>query len=62
MKVQLSRLVKLRREEEIVSKPNTGSNVEIAMPQTFDRSSEKVRDFVMVCKLYLRIRMRKAIV
>jgi len=34
----------------------------VATPQTFDGSSEKVRGFVMRYKLYLRIRMREAMI
>ena len=60
MKVQLLRLIKLRREKEMVFRPNTRSNVEVAPLQTFNKNIEKIRDFVTVCKLFLRIKIRKA--
>jgi len=52
------------REEKIgvVSRPNTGSNIKVAMPQTFNGSSERVIGFVTVYKLYLRTKMRNVIV
>jgi len=34
----------------------------VATPQTFDGSLEKVRSFVMRCKLYLRIRMKEVMI
>ena len=54
--------MELRREGETVPRSNTRSNVEVAILQTFDESLEKVRDFVMAYKLYLKIRIRKAMV
>ena len=40
-------------------KSNTGSNIEVAEPQVFNK---KILDFITVCKLFLRIRMREAVV
>ena len=54
--------MELRREGETVPRSNTRSNEEVAILQTFDESLEKVRDFVMAYKLYLKIRIRKAMV
>ena len=62
MKAQLLRLMELKRKEEIVSRSNTKSNVKMAISQTCDGSSEKVRDFVTAYKLYLRMRIREATV
>jgi len=38
---------------------NTRSNVKVAKLPMFDRDANKVVDFVIVCKLYIRIKMRK---
>ena len=42
-----------------VLKPNTGSNIEVAIPPTFNRESERVLGFMMACKLFIRIKMRE---
>ena len=39
-----------------------GANTEVARSQMFDGSSRKVLDFVLVCKLYIRIKIRGIIV
>jgi len=38
------------------------SNIEMAKLPIFNRKAEKVRGFITVCRLYLRIRMRRATV
>jgi len=44
------------------SRHNTGSNVEVAKSPIFNREVSKVVDFVIACKLYIRIRMREMLV
>jgi len=36
-----------------------GRGIEVAKPQIFDGISSKVAGFIMACKLYIRMRMRK---
>jgi len=42
----------------ILSQPNT--QVKVARPQEFDRSSGRVAGFITACKLYIQMRMRGA--
>ena len=41
---------------------NTSAATEVAKPQTFDGIPSKISGFVAVCKLYIRIRLRKSLV
>jgi len=41
---------------------NIGSNIEVAKLPVFNKKVGKVRCFITVCKLYLRMRIREAIV
>ena len=45
-----------------ISRLSTRSNIEVAIPQTFNGDSEKVSEFVIASKLYLRMRMRETTV
>ena len=46
----------------VISRPNIGSNVEVARPQIFNREAGKVLEFLTVCRLYIRMRMREVII
>ena len=41
---------------------NTEFNVEVVKPLVFNRKAEKVEGFIIVCRLYLRIKMREVTV
>ena len=41
---------------------NMGPHMEVAKPAIFNRETGKVRGFVIVCRLYLRMKMKVAIV
>ena len=45
-----------------IPKPNTRSNVKVSKPQIFNREMSKVLGFLTACRLYIRMRMRKAVV
>jgi len=51
-----------RGEAVIVSQSNTGSNIEVTKPQMFDGTVNKVSGFLIVCILYIRMRMRDEVV
>ena len=42
----------------VTSQLNTGSNIEVAKPQIFDGTTEKISGFITVCKLFIKIRIR----
>ena len=50
-----------RAEREAVG-PNMGSHIEVAKPAIFNREAEKVGGFITACRLFLRIKLRKATV
>jgi len=51
------------REEAVVAlELNTRSNIKVAKPLTFNRDTSKVLEFLMACRLYIRMRMRNTLV
>jgi len=47
-------------EERRAEGSNTGSHMEVAKPPVFNREVRKVGGFITACRLYLRMKMRKA--
>jgi len=47
-------------KREAIGEPNTRSNIEVAKPPVFNREVGKVGGFIITCRLYLRMKMRKA--
>jgi len=41
---------------------NTGFNMEVAKPPVFNGEAGRVGGFIMACRLYLRMKMREAMV
>jgi len=44
------------------AEPNTRSNVDVAKPPTFNRKAEKIADFLIACKLFIKIKIRDVVV
>ena len=42
--------------------PNTGSNVEVAKPQTFNGEASKISRFLIAYKLYIRMRISEVVI
>ena len=64
MQAQLvTRLERIEREEEkITSRSRYKFQSKMAKPLLFDRDLEKIADFVIVCKLYIRMKIKEKIV
>jgi len=45
-----------------VLQSNTRSNIKVAKPQTFNGKVEKILDFLIVCKYYIRMKIRDTVV
>jgi len=46
----------------VVSRPNIGLNIEMDKLQIFDETVRKISGFLMVCQLYIRMKMRDILV
>ena len=53
-------LIREAKEETVaeIHRPNTRSNVKVAKLQMFNKNTSKVSGFLIVCKLYIRMRIR----
>jgi len=38
------------------------TNIEVAWPQIFDRTLSRVSGFIMLCRLYLRMKIKRVVV
>ena len=50
------------RVEVEVPRLNTGSNVEVFKSPISNKKASKIVDFVMICKLYIRMRISEVLV
>lgn len=41
-----------------VAGSNTGSDIEVAKPPVFSREVEKIGDFIIACRLFLKMKIR----
>ncbi len=62
IQVLLAATEKTENAEREVMESNIGLHIEVAKPAIFNREVGKVGEFVIMCKLYLRMKMRKTIV
>jgi len=46
------------RGEEVIEEPNTRSNIEVVKLPVLNGEVEKVGGFIIVCRLYLRMKIR----
>jgi len=46
----------------VVLQPNTRSNINVAKPTIFSKEVEKVLEFLIVCRLFIRIKIRNNLI
>jgi len=49
-------------EEGVAREAGRGGGAEVVKPQIFDGISSRVAEFIMACKLYIRMKMREELV
>jgi len=59
MQVQIQALLAGGVREGVAREVGRERGAEVAKPQIFDGTSSKVAEFITVCKLYIRMRLRK---
>ena len=58
MQIQVLLVAEGVRVGAVVSRSNIGSNAEVAKLQAFNGTAGKISEFLTVCKLFIKIRMR----
>ena len=58
MQVQIQALLAAQGGGGAGTGPNVGANMEVAKLAIFNREAGKVGGFIMVCRLYLKMKMR----
>jgi len=64
MQVQIQALLAegAGEEEGVAREAGRGGGAEVVKPQIFDGISSRVAEFIMACKLYIRMKMREELV
>ena len=59
MQAQIQALLAGGAGGQVGREEGRGGEVKVVKPQIFDRTSAKVGGFITVCKLYIRMRLRR---
>ena len=62
MQVQIQALLAGGVGGQVEREKGTGGGAEVVKPQIFDGTSTKVGGFIVACKLYIRMRLRRELV